>query len=184
MNGCSMASSSRLLLTYEPEQKLGKAIACTLHDSHAYFYRSARCLATWHVRESVSTDRSKLQQEVKSELPPLSDWVRWDEQPRPGHFWCEDLAKVRQWFLCSGRSPKVALKSMVDLSSLSYYCTARKDCDLQDPTAPPRSREHSALAVQATPGRRLRVQGGRTPRHNPTSLLRASPSRASQPSAR
>ena len=64
------ASSSRLLLTYEPEQKLGKAIACTLHDGHAYFYRSARCLATWHVRESVSTDRSKLQQEVKSELPP------------------------------------------------------------------------------------------------------------------
>ena len=32
------ASSSRLLLSYEPEQKLGKAIACTLHDGHAYFY--------------------------------------------------------------------------------------------------------------------------------------------------
>ena len=63
------ASSSRLLLTYEPEQKLGKAIACTLHYGHAYFYRSARCLASWHVRESVSTDRSKLQQEVKSALP-------------------------------------------------------------------------------------------------------------------
>ena len=28
------ASSSRLLFTYEPEQKLGKAIACTLHDGH------------------------------------------------------------------------------------------------------------------------------------------------------
>ena len=46
-------SSSRLLLTYEPEQKLGMAIACTLHDGHAYFYRSARCLASWHVRERV-----------------------------------------------------------------------------------------------------------------------------------
>ena len=44
------ASSSRLLLTYEPEQKLGKAIACTLHDGHASIYRSARCLASWHVR--------------------------------------------------------------------------------------------------------------------------------------
>ena len=28
------ASSSRLLLTYEPEHKLGKAIACTLYDGH------------------------------------------------------------------------------------------------------------------------------------------------------
>ena len=99
------ASSSRLLLTYEPEAKPGKAIACTLHDGHAYFYRSARCLASWHVRESASTDRSKLQQEVKSALPLLSEWERWDELPRPGHFWCEDLAKVRQWFLCSGRNP-------------------------------------------------------------------------------
>ena len=45
------ASSSRLLLTYEPEQKLGKAVACTLHDGHCYMYRSARCLASWHVRE-------------------------------------------------------------------------------------------------------------------------------------
>ena len=53
--------------------------------------------------------------------------MRWDEQPRPGHFWCEDLAQVRQWLLCSGRNPKVALKSMVDISSLSYFCTARKD---------------------------------------------------------
>ena len=39
------ASSSRLLLVYEPEQKMGKAIACTLHDGHAYISRSARCLA-------------------------------------------------------------------------------------------------------------------------------------------
>ena len=143
------ASSHRLILTYEPEQKLGKAIACTLHDGHAYFYRSARCLATWHVSETVSTDRSKLQQEAKSELPPVSDWERWDEEPRPGHFWCEDLAKARQWFLCSGRSPKVALKSMVDLSSLSYYCTARKDgaegtCKIRQ--LPPET-EHQALAV-------------------------------------
>ena len=55
----------------EPEEKRGKAIACTLHDGHCYRYRSARCLATWHVREGVTTDRSKLQQEVKSVLPPL-----------------------------------------------------------------------------------------------------------------
>ena len=121
------ASSSRLLLTYEPEEKRGKAIACTLHDGHCYMYRSARCLATWHVREGVTTDRSKLQQEVKSVLPPLSEWEPWNELPRPGTFWCEDLAKVRQWFLCSGRNPRVTLKSAVDISSLSYYCTQRKD---------------------------------------------------------
>ena len=75
----------------------------------------------------MSTDRSKLQQEVKSVLPPLSEWEPWDELPRPGHVWCEDLAKVRQWFLCSGRNPRVTLKSMVDISSLTYVCTARKD---------------------------------------------------------
>ena len=99
------ASSSRLLLTYEPEQKLGKAIACTLHEGHAYFYRSARCLASWHVRESVSTDRITLQQEAKSARPPLSARERWDELPRQGHFWCQDLAEVRQLFLRSGRNP-------------------------------------------------------------------------------
>ena len=121
------ASSSRLLLTYEPEQKLGKAIACTLHDGHAYIYRSARCLASWHVRESVNTDHSKLRQEAKSALPPLSAWESWDELPRQGHFWCEDLAEVRQWFLCSGRNPRVTLKSVVDISSLTYVCTQRKD---------------------------------------------------------
>ncbi len=107
-------------------------------------YRSARCLASWHLRERVSTDRSKLQQEVKSALPPLSDWERWDELPRPGTFWCEDLAKVRQWFLCSGRSPRVTLKSAVEISSLGYYCTQRKDGwrrrNLQGPAAAPRSR--------------------------------------------
>ena len=95
----------------------------------------------------MSTDRSKLQQEVTSELPPLSDWVRWDEQPRPGHFWCEDLTKVRQWFLCSGRNPKVALKSMVDISSLTSFCTARKDgteghCKIRQ--LPPKPRASSA----------------------------------------
>ena len=47
--------------------------------------------------------------------------------PRQGTFWCEDLAKVRQWFLCSGRNPRVTLKSAVDISSLSYWCTQRKD---------------------------------------------------------
>jgi hypothetical protein len=120
-------SSNRLLLAYDPPQKLGKAIACALHDGHCYMYRSARCLANWHVRESVSTDRSKLQQEVKSTLPPLSEWEPWDERPRKGHFWCEDLGAVRQWFLRSDRNPRVTLKNMVDLSSLTYVCTARKD---------------------------------------------------------
>ena len=44
------SSAGRLLLTYEPGQ-LGKAVACMLHDGHCYMYRSARCLASWHVRE-------------------------------------------------------------------------------------------------------------------------------------
>ena len=34
------ASSSRLLLTYEPEQKLGKAIACALHDGRSLLHVS------------------------------------------------------------------------------------------------------------------------------------------------
>ena len=75
----------------------------------------------------MSTDRVKLQQEVKSVLPPLSDWERWDELPRQGTFWCEDLANVRQWFLCSNRNPRVTLKGALDISSLSYWCTQRKD---------------------------------------------------------
>ncbi len=95
----------------------------------------------------MSTDRAKLQQEVKSTLPPLSEWEPWDELPRPGHFWCEDLATVRQWFLCSGRNPRVALKSMVDISSLNYVCTQRKDgtdgtCRIRQ--LPPKPRASSA----------------------------------------
>ena len=121
------ASSSRLLIAYEPEQKLGKAVACTLFDNHCYMYRSARCLASWHLRESASTDRSKLRHDAKSVLPPLSDWEMWDEKPRPGHFWCADLAGARQWLLCSGRNPRVTLRSIVDLTSLTYICTQHKD---------------------------------------------------------
>ncbi len=34
---------------------------------------------------------------------------------------------MRQWFLCSGRNPRVTLKSVVDISSLTYVCTQRKD---------------------------------------------------------
>ena len=45
---------------------------------------------------------------------------------------------MRQWFLCSGRNPRVTLKSMVDISSLTYVCTQRKDgadgtCKIRQP---------------------------------------------------
>ena len=79
-------SSGLLLLTYEPPEKRGRAIACALYDGHCYMYKSARCLANWSVKDTVEHERSKLRQEFKSSLPPFSEWKCWDEQPREGTF--------------------------------------------------------------------------------------------------
>ena len=66
---------------------------------------------------------------------------------RVGEVGREDLANAPQWCLCTGRNPRVALKSMVDISSLTYFCTARKDgaegtCKIRQ--LPPKPRASSA----------------------------------------
>ena len=121
------AVGNRLVLAYEPTAKQGKAIAAAMHDGHCYMYRSARGLANWHLRETAASSRVKLQQEAKCCLPPLAEWQEWDRRPRPGQFWCSDLQAARRWFLQSGRSPRVVLRSMVELSSLSYVCNETTD---------------------------------------------------------
>ena len=117
----------RLLMTYEPPEKRGRAIAAMQHDGHCYMLRNARSLASWNLSESVEQERSKLQQEAKSSLPPFSEWHQWDGKPRGGTFWCHELATVREWFLCSGRNPRVSLRNLVDISSLSYQCCKAMD---------------------------------------------------------
>ena len=112
-------SSGRLLLTYEPPEKRGRAVACAQFDGHCYMYRSARSLASWTASDTVKHERSKLQQEVKCSLPPFSEWQMWEERPSAGTFWCHDLVAVRAWFLCSRRNPRVSLRNLAEVGALT-----------------------------------------------------------------
>ena len=131
-------------------------------------------------------DQSKLQQEARSTLPPLFAWERWDELPRQGQFYCEDLAKVRQWFLCSGRTPRVSLKSVVEISSLTYVCTQRKDgadgtCKIRQ--LPAEAESIQRWLAKLPLGDDFEYRGEGLPAVTQRCLLRIAEGRATQPCA-
>ena len=103
-----------------------KTVAFAVHESHCYFYSSARaCRALAHRRE---VEYEKLRRECKSSTTPSFDeWKPWAQQLEPGHFFVdtEELLGVGAWFLAGGRHPKCILKDEIRLKSLVYNLTKR-----------------------------------------------------------
>ena len=120
---------NNLLSLYEPAQKVNRALACVAYDGHAYFLKSAHLVSNWTLREGLAIqERSVLQHEIRSQLPPILEWREWRGVPDPGHFWTrESLQKVRVSLLKSGRNPRIILKGMTGISAIRYHCVMRKD---------------------------------------------------------
>ena len=100
--GCIIVHKSRVVETLGSVDKK-KTLAFAVHESHCYFYSSARaCRALAHRRE---VEYEKLRRECKSSTTPSFDeWKPWAQQLEPGHFFVdtEELPGVRAWFLAGG----------------------------------------------------------------------------------
>ena len=109
--------------------KFNRALACVAYDGHAYFLKSARPVSNWTLRDGITLQEcTVLQHEIKSQLPPLSEWQEWKGEPSPGHFWTrESLQKVRVSLLKSGRNTRIILKGMTGISAIRYHCVVKKD---------------------------------------------------------
>ena len=111
---------NNLLSLYEPIQKVNRALACVAYDGHAFFLKSAHLVSNWTLRDGLAIqEQSVLQHELRSQLPPLSEWREWKGVPAPGHFWTrESLQKVRVSLLKTGRNPRIILKGMTGISAI------------------------------------------------------------------
>ena len=83
-------------------------MACVAFDGHIYMYKSARCLANWHLTtEAGRTNKAVMQRESRGSLPLMSEWKEWLGVVEAGHFWTTDLAFTRRQLMEEGISPKV-----------------------------------------------------------------------------
>ena len=108
---------------YEPSQPQGPKVAWTAHGGHAFFYRHGACLQRHRPHDSTF----KLKAEHESTTPPLSEWLLYDGEPAPGHYYCADLRAVRQQMIEAGKVPRLSLKSLGSWAALRYRCTLAID---------------------------------------------------------
>ena len=107
-------------------------IVAALHENHLYFYKNMKTrkkLMTWK-REDEKRKGTKLKREhmPNATTPAANEWRPFAHTIEPGHFYVseEDIASVRAWFLESKRCPRIALKDMNAIHSLTYSCTTIK----------------------------------------------------------
>ena len=107
-------------------------IVAALHENHLYVYKAMKTrnkLMTWK-REDEKHNHGrgiKLKREhvPNATTPAAFEWKPFAHKIEPGHFYTteEDIAAVRAWFLGSRRCPRIALKDMNVIRSLTYNCT-------------------------------------------------------------
>ena len=114
----------RLMDIYKPAEAK-RALAFVTYGGHAYFYKSARCVS--EMRLWSEGGKEKVRTEAKSSTKPVSEWREWAGEVTPGTFHCSDLRKVRVELLRSGRNPKVRLRGLHDINSLTHECTERNE---------------------------------------------------------
>ena len=125
-------SGGKLIHIHEPTQKRGRCIAAVAYNSHVYFYKSARCLAGWHVStEATKTQRTMLQHEIRSSNPPFEDWKWWEGVVEASHFWVIDLNFTRRQLLEAGWNPKVILRGSSEIGGLSIP-VGKKSCVIKE----------------------------------------------------
>ena len=104
-----------LIHKYEPPRKLNRCVAFACFDGHFYCYENARVVA-----QTVESESQLMKNEKREDLPPFSQWKVWGSKVEAGHFYCEDLRKVRRELLEEHKiSPKVSLKSLAQISQLT-----------------------------------------------------------------
>ena len=103
---------------WTPAEPQGPRVAWTIHDGHAFFYRSVS-LQKWRPN---SEDTSILKADHDGEMPPITEWLSWDGELAPGYHYCTDLREVRKELLLKGKCPKVSLKSLCTWGALRYRC--------------------------------------------------------------
>ncbi len=105
------------MATYDPQHKLNRAIAFMSWEDHAFFYQSAKPIASLKGkrREVVATETKKL-------LPPFDEWREWRGEFKPGHYAADDLMAVWRHFSEHRRNPKVSLRNLAEYSQISYRC--------------------------------------------------------------
>ncbi len=123
-------SGAELLLMHDPPVKRGRALAGCSFDGHFYMYRSARCVANWHLKNGT-TDKTVVQQECRSALPPMAEWKEWDGKIEAGHFFTRDLTFTRRRLLENGVSPKVTLRGCSEIGGLTVQ-VGRKICVIRE----------------------------------------------------
>ena len=61
-------------------------------------------------------------------MPPFSEWRPWAGRIESGHFWAEDLRKVRATLLAQGHQPKATMRSLCDWRALRLRVRDAPDC--------------------------------------------------------
>jgi hypothetical protein len=123
-------ANNTLLSLYEPKaDKSGRGLACVAYDGHAFFLKCCSTVTRWKLHDTISLEeKSILQNEIKSKIPPLDEWKKWNGVCSPGYFHTnESLPKVRQALLFTGRSPKVQVKDTCGIAALRYQCVQKVD---------------------------------------------------------
>ena len=91
-----------------------------------YAYKSARCVSQWQPSERKHVE-IKLRGEPQTRMEPFSEWKQWAGVIGTGTFQCGDLVVARKQLLASGRSPRVTMRSITELSGLTYKCIESVD---------------------------------------------------------
>ena len=119
----------RLLDSFQPTEKEERAVAFTSWNGHAFFYRSARAVASCD--ESEQRPRYR-QLRRDTPVPEFKDWQPWDGEIASGYFWTEDIRGVRADLLAQGHHPKVSMRGLCEWSSLRLRVRGGADCVIRE----------------------------------------------------
>ena len=120
-----MDCRGRLLDSFQPTEKEERAVAFTSWNGHAYFYKSARAVASCD--EAPQRPRYR---RLTRDTPVLEfkDWQPWDGEIASGYFWTEDIRGARADLLAHGHHPKVSMRG----SALRLRVHGGADCVIRE----------------------------------------------------
>ena len=102
----------QLLDSYQPAVKEARAVAFTVWEGHAFFYKNARSVFQCDDAERL---RPRFRSERwESAVPEFGNWREWDGELRAGHFWTRDLGAL----LAAGHCPKVEFVRVAQLAAV------------------------------------------------------------------
>ena len=148
-----VAPGQGVIESYAPAEPKGRAIAFCVYDGHAYFYKSARTVSGWRSTPApaASTEgdevvpRWRLAGDPKCVTPPFSEWKAWTGVPEPGYWFCDDLVAERRALLSAGKSPKITIRALGVMSSLTIRCVQAVDGAVGECVLRQRPEEHEAI---------------------------------------